>query len=334
MEMDKIETLPPPPGVVGSLKAGFDAIASNISVILLPLMLDLLLWLGPRLHVDKLFQPIFEEMISYARYGGIPAGDIKTLQENSALVLEQLQQFNLLTAIRTFPIGVFSLMSGRISIQTPLGVPSVIHIDSLLMLLGWIAMLTLVGWISGSIFFRWVSMVVSDPSNTAEFHFGQSIAQTMLLSVLYIMLAFMVGIPVMLVFALVIAASPALAQGLLLIMGLLSMWLVVPAFFSPHGIFMLQQNAFSSIHASLRMARFTLPTSSLFVLSVLLIAYGLNFLWNIPAPDSWMALIGIAGHAFITTSLLAASFIYYRDMQAWLQTVLDSLKANIPTRQA
>ena len=332
--MDKIETLPPPPGVVGSLKAGFDAIASNISVILLPLLLDLLLWLGPRLHIDRLFQPIFDEMSSYARYSGIPAADLNTLQVNSALFMEQLKQYNLLTAIRTFPIGVFSLMSGKISDQTPLGPSSVIHIDSLLMLLGWITMLTLVGWISGGLFFRWVSMVVADSTQPTEFQFGKSIIQTMLLSVLYIMLAFIIGIPVVILFALVIAASPALAQGLLLILGLLSMWLVVPAFFTPHGIFMRQQNAFSSIYTSLRMARFTLPTSSLFVLSVLLIAYGLNFLWNIPSSASWMALVGIAGHAFITTSLLAASFIYYRDMQTWLQTVLDRLKANIPTQQA
>ena len=332
--MDKIETLPPPPGVVGSLKAGFDAIASNLSVILLPLALDLLLWLGPRLHIDRLFQPIFEEMSSYARYGGIPATDLNTLQENSTLILKQLQQYNLLTALRTFPIGVFSLMSGKITDQTPFGPPSVIHVDSLLMLLGWIALLTLAGWISGGLFFRWVSMVVSDPTQTVGFQFGNSIIQTILLSMLYIMLAIMIGIPVVIVFALVVAASPVLAQGLLLVLGLLSMWLVVPAFFTPHGIFVRRQNAFSSIYTSLRMARFTLPTSSLFVLSVLLIAYGLNFLWNIPSPASWMALVGIAGHAFITTSLLAASFIYYRDMQAWLQTVLDRLKANIPTQQA
>ena len=92
MEMDKIETLPPPPGVVGSLRAGFDAIASNLTVILLPLVLDLFLWLGPRLHIDRLFQPIFDEMSQYARFSGIPVADIKTLQENNALVLEQLQQ--------------------------------------------------------------------------------------------------------------------------------------------------------------------------------------------------------------------------------------------------
>jgi hypothetical protein len=156
----------------------------------------------------------------------------------------------------------------------------------------------------------------------------------MLMSVTYFVLGIMLGTPLLIVLALIMAASPLLAQGLLLVLGLLSMWLVVPIFFSPHGIFMRRQNAFSSIYTSLRMARFTMPTSSLFVLSVLLIAYGLNYLWNIPSSDSWMALVGIAGHAFVTTSLLAASFIYYRDMQAWLQTVFEKLKANLPTQQA
>jgi hypothetical protein len=334
MEMDKIETLPPPPGVMGSLRAGFDAIASNLSVILLPLALDILLWLGPRLRIDRLFKPLFDEMSRYATLSGLSSADLKTLQENTSQVLEQLQQYNLLSTIRTFPVGVFSLMSGKISTQTPFGSPLIIQVNSIFTLLGWIVFLTLAGWVSGALFFRWVSMVVVDSSQSTEFHFGKSIFHTILLSTLFIILAIMVGMPLMGVLALVISASPLLAQGLLLILGLLSMWLIVPAFFTPHGIFMNQQNALTSIYSSLRMARFTLPTSSLFVLSVLLIAYGLNFLWNIPSPDSWMTLIGITGHAFITTSLLAASLIYYRDMQVWLKIVLDRLKANLPTRKA
>jgi hypothetical protein len=334
MEMDKIETLPPPPGVVGSLRAGFDAIASNLPVILLPLALDLFLWLGPRLRIDRLFQPLFDELSRYARFSGLPSSDLNALQENTSQFLAQLQQYNLLTALRTFPIGVFSLLSGKISNQTPLGSITIIQVDSLFTLLGWIILLTLVGWVSGALFFRWVSLVVVDPSQAMQIHLSKSIIQTILLSVLYIILAMMIGTPLVVVIALVITASPLLAQGLLLVLGLLSMWLIVPAFFTPHGIFMHQKNAITSISASLRMARFTLPTSSLFVLSVLLIAYGLNFLWNIPSSDSWMTLVGIVGHAFITTSLLAASFIYYRDMQVWLQTVLDRLKANIPTRKA
>jgi len=332
--MDKIETLPPPPGVVGSLRAGFDAIASHLTVILIPLALDLFLWLGPRLHVDRLFQPIFDEMSRYARYSGFPSADLKTLQENSALILAQLQEFNLLSVLRTFPIGVFSLMSGAMPNQTPLGAPSIIQIDSVFTLFGWIVLLIFMGWMCGGLFFRWVSLVVVDPAHPVDNRVGQSILQTMLMSVMYFILGIMLGTPLLIVLALIMAASPLLAQGLLLILGLLSMWLVVPVFFSPHGIFLRRQNVFSSIYSSLRMARFTMPTSSLFVLSVLLIAYGLNFLWNIPASDSWMALVGIFGHAFVTTSLLAASFIYYRDMQVWLQTVFEKLKANLPTQQA
>jgi hypothetical protein len=194
--------------------------------------------------------------------------------------------------------------------------------------------LTLIGWMFGGLFFRWVSLVVIDPSQSVENRFGQSILQTMLMSLMYFILAIMLGVPLLIVLALVMAASPLIAQGLLLILGLLSMWLVVPLFFSSHGIYMRRQNVFSSIYTSLRMARFTMPTSSLFVLSVLLIAYGLNFLWKIPSSDSWMVLVGILGHAFVTTSLLAASFIYYRDMQVWLQTIFEKLKANLPTQQA
>ena len=332
--MDKVESLPPPPGVVGSLRAGFDAIASNLTVIIVPLALDLLLWLGPRLNVGRLLKSLMDDFTLYARYSGFPSADLKTLQENSATILEQLQQYNLFSALRTFPIGVFSLMSGKRPHQTPLGAPSVIQVDSLLTMLGWLVLLTLVGWVLGGLFFRWVSLVVIEPSQTTDIHFGSSILQTILISVMYFIFAIMLGAPLLVVFALLVAASPLVAQGVLLILGLLSMWLVVPIFFSSHGIFMRRQNAVSSIYTSLRLARFTMPTSSLFVLSVLVIAYGLNFLWNIPSSDSWMALVGILGHAFVTTSLLAASFIYYHDMQAWLQTVFEKLKANLPTQQA
>lgn len=332
--MNKVEMLPPPPGVIGSLRAGFDAIASHLTVILVPLALDLLLWLGPRLNVDRLFRPIFSELARYARYSGFPAADLQTLQENSAVLLEQLGKFNLLSTLRTFPIGVFSLMSGTRPEHTPLGAPSIIHVDSVLTLLAWIVFLTFLGWMLGGMFFRWVSLIVVDPAQQIENRMGQSIVQTMLISVMYFILVILLGTPLLVVLALVMAASPLLAQGLILILGLLSMWLVVPFFFSSHGIFVRRQNALSSISTSLRMARFTMPTSSLFVLSVLLIAYGFNFLWNIPSSDSWMALVGLLGHAFVTTSLLAASFIYYRDMQAWLQTVFEKLKSSLPTQQA
>jgi len=334
METEQLQTLPPPPGVIGSLKAGFDIIASNITVILLPLILDLWLWLGPHLRIDRLFKPLFDEISRVSAVSGLPSAEAARVQETYAAIAVELQSFNLMSLLRTFPIGIFSLMSGNMPAETPFGAASSIDIESPVAFLGWTAFLTLAGWISGGLFFRWVGVVVGGPAKPAPRRFGYAAIQTIFYSIFWIFLAILIGFPVLLVLTMVILASPLLAQGLLLILGLLSIWLIVPLFFTPHGIFVRQDNAFASILNSLRMARFTLPTSSVFVMSIFLIGYGLNYLWNIPSPSSWMALVGITGHAFISTSLLAASFIYYRDMQVWLQTIFTKMKANTPPKSA
>jgi hypothetical protein len=157
----------------------------------------------------------------------------------------------------------------------------------------------------------------------------------LLLSVIWVIGLMMVIVPVMFVLTALTFLSPVLASGALLVLLIFSFWLIVPLFFTPHGIFVRRQNAFYSFFTSLKMARFTLPTSGLFVLFAFLLSTGLNYLWSVPPDDSWMLLVGIAGHAFITTALLAASFVYYRDMNVWLQTIFEQLqqKRNIPAQR-
>jgi hypothetical protein len=156
--------------------------------------------------------------------------------------------------------------------------------------------------------------------------FSWAIIQTLLLSIIWVIGLFMVMIPMVVILTILTLLSPVLASGVLLIALFFSFWLIVPLYFTPHGIFVRRQNALYSIVTSLRMARFTLPTSGLFVLCVFLLTTGLNYLWSVPTDTSWMLLVGIAGHAFITTALLAASFVYYRDMNAWLQTIFEQLQ--------
>jgi hypothetical protein len=67
----------------------------------------------------------------------------------------------------------------------------------------------------------------------------------------------------------------------------------------------------------------TLPKTSLLFLSIIVISEGLDTLWRVPAEDSWLTLVGVAAHAFVSTSLLAASFIYYRDASRWLQRLIQ-----------
>jgi hypothetical protein len=320
------ETLPPPPGIIGSLRMGFDTIAIHITAILMPLALDLLLWLGPRLRMDQLSQSVLEDFGNMAAGSGFSAADIKNGLD---LYKEFFHQFNLFSMLRTFPIGVFSLMSGKLPTQSPLGTPIVLQVDTFDHLLGWILLLTLVGWVFGALYFRWIAAIVMPDVSAAA---SYALVQTLLYSLIWLLLAWTVGLPAFLFFYLIFTISPLLGEGVLLLLGFLSMWLIVPIFFSPHGMFVRKQNALASILSSFQMARFTLPSSSLFVLTVFLIGLGLNFLWSVPASDSWLALIGILGHAFITTALLASSFVYYHDMTVWLQTVLARMRARIPTQ--
>ena len=340
MNRQKLAELPPPPGVIGSLRDGFYTVSSHVWLILLPLLLDVVLWLGPRLSVGELLNPFFRMAFSQMRTTLTSASDVQRFTAYQSTFSEVVERFNLLSLLgrlQTFPVGVSSLLAQTLPKATPLGSQDVIQISSLpgSLLLGFL--FTIIGWVLGGLYFRWVSgIALGDASQTAMISFSWVITQTLLLSVLWVFALMMIVFPLMIVLTILTMFSPVLASGLLLVGLFFSFWLIVPLFFTPHGIFVRKQNAFSSIFTSWRMARFTLPTSGLFVLSVFLLSAGLNYLWSVPTDDSWMLLVGIAGHAFITTALLAASFVYYRDMNVWLQTIFEQFqhKPNLPVQRA
>ena len=331
MQTPKIETqiLPPPPGIIGSLRAGFDVTAGHITAILMPVALDLILWLGPRLSLNTLAQPV----LNYIQQGMTANGGFKPEDVTSMMTLYQqsFRAFNVLALVRTFPIGVASLISGKLPGLTPLGMPTTVQIDSYLNLVGLVFLLTLLGWLFGGLYFLWVAAIVT-PENLPSTL--RALLQTLFYSVVWVLICWILGLPIIFTVSLIFMFNSVVGEVVLVILAFISMWLIVPVFFSPHGIFVKKQNAFASILGSFQMARFTLPTSSLFVLTVFLLAYSSNFLWAIPTNDSWLTLVGILGHGFVTTALLASSFKYYRDMTAWLQTVLARLRGGVPTQPA
>jgi hypothetical protein len=207
----------------------------------------------------------------------------------------------------------------------------VYQIGTLGELFGLSLLFTLLGWLGGAIYFRSVAALVVPPGSSLR---PAVIGHSVVLSFLSAIAMLVVGIPVLLIILSLLSFNSGIAQFVLLALGFMSMWVIVPLFFAFHGIFMRSQTAIDSIVSGIRMARFSLPNSSLFVLSVLFISVGLNYLWIIPKPDSWMLLVGIVGHAFITTALLAASFIYYRDTTAWLQTIFERLQAGASSTKA
>lgn len=328
MEVSRIENLPTPPGIINSIKAGFDMIATHITAILLPLLLNLFLWLGPRLHMDALFNSIKDDVVSIWRSGGVPAADIQRILTWYEATIPNI---NLFWLVRTLPIGISSLLFPQEAVSTPLGNPLILQVSAA-SLIGWIFTLNLAGWIGGGLYFRSVAWLAIPDKENPPIRISHAITQTVLTSILWSILSVIIIVPVFLLLAVVLQFSAFIANLLILFLSLISMWVVVPFFFWPHGIFLRRQNFATAIFSSVQMTRFTLPTSSMFVLTVFLLSVGLNFLWTIPPEDSWMTLVGIFGHSFVTTALLAASFVYYRDMNTWLQAVIEKLRPNAVTK--
>jgi hypothetical protein len=327
METEKGK-LPPPPGLIYSLVRGFDSVANNILVILPPVLLDLFLWLGPHLRLKSFLQPIIDQLPSIAK--AFPAGipDLPVVQQ---IWMSFINQFNLFIILRTFPIGATSLLSFQMPVITPLGSPSNLDAGSLARIVGWALLLILIGWAVGALYYYWISGVTLQPEARSLW---KAVKQTTYLSIIWLGILLIFGLPAVLLVSLITFFSPILGQIMFFAGALLLVWLVMPVFFSAHGIFILQLDAFRSILGSLRMVRFTLPNTGLFLLVFVLINTGLNFLWNTPELSSWWMLVGIAGHAFVSTALLAASFIYYRDINAWLTAVFEQLQRQTTSAKA
>ena len=76
------------------------------------------------------------------------------------------------------------------------------------------------------------------------------------------------------------------------------------------------------------MVRYSLPNIGWFSMLVIVLGQGMDMIWHIAPANTWMTLVGIFGHAFVSTSLLAASFFYYRDINLWIESALQWLKSN------
>ncbi len=289
MYPQKLEDFPPPPGVMGSLRAGFEAVASHVGLILLPAILDVLLWLGPRLSINGLIRPLFLTMWDQARSSAVSAADLTRFTEMQKTFFEVLQDFNLLSLLsrlQLFPIGVSSLLAQRMPIETPYGAQRVVEVSSGPLFILLTFALVVAGWMLGGLYFRWVSSIaVGDARRETEISSMRAIVQTLILSAIWMIGLMIVVIPLTVILVVLVMLNPLVASGAVFVLLLLSFWLIVPLFFTPHGIFVRRQNALYSIFTSLRMARFTLPTSGLFVVCVLLLSTGLKYIWSVP-PDN------------------------------------------------
>ena len=165
MESTNLKVILTPPSLMKSLMAGFDAVSNNISLILFSVLLDLLLWFGPHVRIAKLFEPVFQQAAAIPDMQN--AGTLELLRTGA-------QRLNLLSVIRTFPIGVPSLMAGRSPVETPSSPPVWMDISTLGAGLGIWLLFIIAGLAFGTVYFS----VVAQATLSTKIDWRQTITAT------------------------------------------------------------------------------------------------------------------------------------------------------------
>ena len=325
METQENQAITAPPKLIPSCMAGFNSVAGNIRLIILPIVLDLFLWFAPRVSIKSLVDPILNQYLTQLSSSNLT--DVQQIVSSNQIILEEsLTRFNLLSTLRTLPIGVPSLLSGRGVITNPIGAPVEVDLTSLGATLALWLLFALIGIGTGSLFYGEIARISMDLKG--NFSFRRSLKMfrnTLYLTLSFYALLLLISIPAVILIAIISLINPVFSQISIIFVFLVLIWLLMPLIFSPHGIYGSDQNVFTSAINSIRLVRYFLPETGLFILMGMLISQGMDVLWTFPAEDSWMVVIGIFGHAFITTGVIASSFIYYRGGVQWMNEKMQRM---------
>ena len=318
-----------PPRLIPSLVEGFNAVAGRIHLIFFPIAIDLFLWFGPLVRVKDLLMPVMARAaeLSGEAYGEQGSEIIKSSNELWAALLEG---FNLLFGLRSYPIGIPSLMVSQGAQQNPLGALRIIEVTSFNYAFYLVLVLSVVGIIFGSLYFFLVARAANkaaDPFSLTSFF--RYTGQSLVLSVILLMIVIALGFPAMCLVSSLVLFLPGLGTLPFMVIGLAFVWIMLPMSFSPHGIFIGGMNASRSIVTSFRLVRSMMSGSGMFLIMVIMLSYGLDALWSTPGVESWMLLVGIFGHGFISCGLLASTFVFYREGLKWLSEVLKDKQAAV-----
>lgn len=314
----------PPQGVIASLVTGFETVNARLELVLLPLALDLFLWLGPHLSIQPLVQSTVSDLAQ------LVGSDAAVLQGMQSLLVEYGATFNLFSAFSTSPLGLPSLAAGRSPVSTPLGQPVIWQIDNLLVYVLLFGIFTLLGLFLGAVYFGGIAQQVRDRRLDWALLLRQvwgDWARLTALAALALGLIVFVGTPVLLV-ALVAGAFSPLAGTLVWLAGFtLMMWLLFYAGFAVHAMLLQRRSLFGALWDSARLVQFNLPQAASLFLVVVLIYAGLALVWNLPQDDSWFMALGLAGHSLIATALVTATFVFYQDRFRWWTEMRRTLQA-------
>ena len=223
-----------------------------------------------------------------------------------------LEEFNLFFALRTYPVGVTSLMVSQGKTANPLGSPLILEMNSTRGALLVIIFLSIIGIFFGSLYFSLIARSTDKKLSALNFPvFLRLSGQSLVLTLLLVLLLSVLGLPAMCFISSIMLFLPSLGTLPYMLFGLMAVWVMMPLVFTPHGIFMGEMKTQRSIVTSVKFVRASMAGHGIFPhLCTDWLRLDNAVVRRAQRADDAG---GVIGRWFHFSGLLAASFVFYRD---------------------
>ncbi len=296
--------------IVDTLTAGFTTVTKKPWLGAVPVVLDLFLWLGPKLSIAPVIQKMIasfrEAMAIMASSGGQDAN----LQIMFERMLEELQgtfaQTNWLSLLAWGRLGLPSIASSKPIVP---GVDRVIEISGYQQLLATQILIMALGLFIACIFLGILAQEIRGES----FDLGKLARRVPL----YWWRMALIFLPLSIALFLLFSAS-FLFGAFAFFIWVSILWALLYLSFVPQAITLAETKPLSAVWTSFAVVRHNFWSALGLILLSNLIATGLglilrNLLGSVPG-----TLVAILANAYVGTGLAAAAFVFYRDrLTAW-----------------
>jgi hypothetical protein len=304
-------------GVIDSLSAGYRFVGRRLYLLIIPVLLDLLLWMLPRLSVASLFESLatfYEQALSLE---GMSSDVVDMAAQAAAMLREMGQQSNLLNMlVSNSLLHVPSLMVMTGALPGAL----VYNIENALVAVGTALGVSGIGVLIGVIYLGLLAHHL--PLGTGErttdpLRFLRISGRRWALVILFLFLTaftvFAIYIPATIGIALTALVIPVLSSLLAILLGGVTFILFFYLYFVIVGLILDDLSIFDAVVSSIKLVRNNFWSTLGFLILINVISLGFALLL-MPAMgfSPFGTLLAILINAYIGTGLSTALLVYYR----------------------
>jgi len=319
-----INSISKPIGVIDSLQGGFNLVTRRPWLLLLPVLVDLILWRGPKLSMAPLIERAQEMIFNQP---DLPADFAESAELASETLLTFGNNYNLLSLLSGAVIGFPSYLSRLDTGSVVSASEQVVQLTSVSTALLYAVALLLTGLLIGSL---WLALIVRYLEDNIDD--WKSVlrragwiwlnATLFLVAIVILLLAVSGFLGIMLTMLALIAGPSGMALVAIMQMAafLIVIWISIGLSLTISAIALDGINAARAVWRSINVVGRNLSSTLGLLIIGLVLTEGFARIWLLIGSNDWGVPIGILGTAYIGAALTAATLLFYRGRyQHWQQ---------------